>query len=104
MTATVRALRPPRSGFLVDTPVARSECARCGGTVLQAWCCGIATVLDPLALDLIGEVTARLAGRYSFALRPSGSRFRLELRDAMSINGDLTKGRPVVMAEHRCPA
>lgn len=83
---------------LVTTPPRRSICASCKRVVVDGITDGLAYRIDPAPLNLLGEVTARVAGRNTYRLIAG----RPYIREHNDIEGDTRRGRPPVAATHTC--
>jgi hypothetical protein len=78
-------------------------CPKCGAPVMVGLADGAPVAVDPVPLNRIGEASALLAGRTTFALRYLG-RYELSWRSAEHITGTPagTNARLEVVAEHMC--
>lgn len=102
--------KPPPPWLDLSTPlsdrVRTQRCPRCRRPVLRALVgnpCGVDVRADPQALDLEQELTARLAGRFTYCLTTSTwTTPRLLYRSPEHIRAG--RCRHLVVADHDCPA
>jgi hypothetical protein len=83
--------------FISTRPTCR-PCANCHRLLLTGIDEGLPYRVDPAPLTALGELSARLTGRRSYALVASW----LAHRTAGRIRMDGSRGRPIVFADHRC--
>ena len=89
-------MAPTMSDHLVTTPAVAGTCPRCRCVILTGLAEGLRARVDPTALDPTAEVTALLAGRWTYTLTAGG----LVHRDAGRIAGGTLTGP--VLADHTC--
>lgn len=103
MTKRASKTWPPRFDHLISTPLARSECSVCRQTIGVAYESGVPCRIDLQLLDPRAEIEALLTGRHRYELIRIANSFQLRYRDRFTTSLDQRKGRPMVMAEHKCP-
>lgn len=65
--------------------------------------CGVTVALDPVPLDVLGELRAVMDGLATFDLSFTGGRYEIDRRDQWRIEGNPPcSGNFDVLAEHRC--
>jgi hypothetical protein len=83
--------------LITRRPVAR-RCDRCRRLQLEGIDQGLPYRVEPAPLTPHAELTAMLAGRWSYEIVADG----LVYRDHLRITKDITRGRPPVFADHQC--
>jgi hypothetical protein len=81
-----------------STPAAEATCPRCHRPILTALDEGLRARVDPTPVTAAEEITALLAGRWTYTLLASG---HLVHRDSHRITAGTLHGP--THAEHRCP-
>lgn len=99
---TTGALGPDRIGRAVKATACR-HCHRPTLTGLDNDMCAGVAHTDPEPLSPLGEALALLTGRATYALRQTGGRHELQLRDPWQIAGKPAgTDRADILAEHSC--
>ena len=86
------------TNFLATTPVSGAVCRRCRTLTLTGHAEGLRATVDLTPLSPAGELSALLAGRWTYTLMRTG----LVHRDAGRIAGNGLPADAPILAEHRC--
>lgn len=84
----------------VTTRARADRCPRCGRLRLTGLSEGLPFRVDPAPLTVRAELTARMAGRWSYWLTAGTVAYRTPEK----IAADAIRGRPIVFADHDCSA
>ena len=83
---------------LTDRKPQPQQCHKCSRMVLAGVDAGIPYAVEPLPLTVDAEMQAIRGGRRTYAIQGD----YVTHRSLARIRGDLTRGRPAVLAEHDC--
>ena len=84
---------------LINRPAQITACTRCGQKTLTAITGGLTTTIDPGPLTIAQEIAARITGKPTFDLVPSGAALYVEWRDITRVKAPRVYA---VAAIHQC--